>query len=527
MRKKTLFTNKASVCTILLASMSTSVSAQSISINTAEAEPALRYYADPGIAGQPLSDFNFMSAMPSGEETLGTPALSFLSAPQNAFRPQPIILGEPMIEPRGIVRGRDFIYVADAGRDRNHDEPATIWKIDPNTNDIEVFYRGDYLINSKWIFYLNGSNGEADRLIVSDYGEEPVLHQEGTGEGAKIFSITVLPDGSAGEIQTVHLGSPLRSPQGVTVVGDTVIVADVGAGEVANRSDAPEVEFVSGAIFAFPLEGGEPTRLFSDTTFVTLVGVCIYPENGDLYLRIWDIDGGRLDNSQFAWMPHSGFAALYRSKIESVDPLVVGPIELVPIIEEYPINISVESLGSENLILEGFNGTTFSGGKSQTVLSVRNQSEATFLAESDSAFDSVSFRAYATNNQTGAMLELGSFEVEKDPNSIGPVMRDNKHAGAFILPDLARLDASVDGISKSLTLFPPSGGTPSVVWKGEPFGTPMGTQFSWDGTELWVTDMSGGPDGTGAVWRVPVPNAAQRSLMYAPGNAWRIPSASQ
>ena len=48
---------------------------------------------------------------------------------------------------------------------------------------------------------------------------------------------------------------------------------------------------------------------------MTLVGACTYYDGEQLYLRIWDIDGGVRDTSSHAWMAHSGLMALKRTRV--------------------------------------------------------------------------------------------------------------------------------------------------------------------------------------------------------------------
>jgi hypothetical protein len=366
-------------------------------------------------------------------------------------------------------------------------------------------------------------------VIVSDFGEEPVLHQEGTGKGAKVFAIEVLPDGSAGATRILHEGLPLRSPQGVTVVGSTVVVADAGAGEPAKRFDAPDIEYLSGAIFKIPLAGGEPTRVFRDHTFVTVVGLCRFKIGEDWYLRIWDIDGGPHDTSPTAWMPHSGLTAPLRAKVQSFDPLTFGPIQPIQIMEEFPVTLQLKDISpNKTVILRGVEGTSFGDGHEIFALpSSSNVKKVTsIMTSSPIQRNTLKFDILVTDTETGNVDEDTPHEIIKSMQA-RPMM-DNKHgATRTLLGENTHVtdwleDATVDGVSRTLTLFPLTGGVPGIIWQGEPFGTPMGTQFSWDAKELWVTDASGGPDGTGAIWRVALPTSAEAALMFSPGNAWKL-----
>ena len=262
---------------------------------------------------QEIGSISSLSSIYKGREngsvdflSLGDQISDSLVMPTESFRPTPIKIGPPLIQTKGIVLGDEALFISDTGKDSNHNEPATIWKLLPDSGDLSIFYRGPLLENSKWLFYKRYDDGRRDELIVADYGEEPVPRSPGTGVGAKVFAIEVNEDGTPGATRVLHEGAPFRSPEGVTVIGNTVIVSDWAAGEPYARPEAPEEEFLSGALFALPIEGGEPERLFPDHRFITLIGACIFPLNDKFYLRLIDIDGGRWDNSDLGYLPQSG-----------------------------------------------------------------------------------------------------------------------------------------------------------------------------------------------------------------------------
>lgn len=456
----------------------------------------------------------------SDMDSNGVSVLGFSKGPAAAYRPEPIVIGAPLVEPRGMVKGRKFLYISDSGKDKNHKAPATIWRLDPTTKKIDVFYRGSLLTSSKWLWFLEGRDGSPDKLIISDFGEEPIFHGQGSGVGAKVFTIDVKPNGSAGEARLVFSGPPLHDPQGITVIGNTIILADTRAGEPRKRFDAPSIQFRNGVLFALPLSGGAPTRLFPEATFVTLVGACAYRDGDNQYLRVWDIDGGRRDTSRFAWMPHSGFSALKRAKVESVDPLKLGPLEDVPLIEEFPIDLQSKKLKQgQTVVLAGVEGTTLSGGRERIVLQPDDvvPGRVSVITESPTIRPTIVVEVTIVN-EDGTKDEFKRIEIPKpDMDPLAP-FRDNKHAGA--VRGGRGLDTSVDGISKSVTLFPNRGGIVANVWRGGPLVTPMASQPSWDEKFIWVTDLDGGPAGTGAVWQIPMPPEEERYQMYSARRAW-------
>jgi len=495
--------------------------AQSVRVTSEKAKQAARFYGSPSVS-RIFVNKGFQTA-----SAAQAPVLGFSTAPSEKYRPQAVIAGFPLIEPRGMTKGNGFLYISDCGKDERHNEPPTIWRLEPSSRKLDIFYRGSLLTCSKWLWFLRGTGGRPDEVIVSDFGEELAFHRQGSGRGAKVFAIEVRADGSAGLTRVLHEGQPLRNPQGITVIGDTVILADTRAGEMAQRSDAPEVKFLNGVIFAIPLAGGQPTRLFPEQTFVTVVGACAYQENDELYLRIWDIDGGRRDTSSLAWSDHSGFAALKRAKVESVNPLKLGPLKDVPLVEEFPVTLDLRDFRKgQGVILRGTNDTTFSGGSDTLVLSPESvaSGKATLIVESPTTKPSISIDVNIVTDVAGSPIRQ-QLEIRKDPE-VGRVMRDNKHGGAAFDLDILRLDTTVDGLAHSIALFPPKGGVSAFVWQGEPLVAPMASHYSWDQRLIWVTDLNGGPDGTGAVWQVPVPSLQERAAMYSPGNAWRIGSTS-
>src|SRR5215216_2427455 len=123
-----------------------------------------------------------------------------------------------------------------------------------------------------------------------------------------------MPDGSPGQVKILHEGPPFRSPEGITVIGETVLVSDWAAGGLGARADRQGLTFPTGRLFQLPLSGGVPTALFEDHPWVVLIAACKYWIDDKLYLRVIDIDGGRADRSSLAYLPQSGTPAFYRAE---------------------------------------------------------------------------------------------------------------------------------------------------------------------------------------------------------------------
>ena len=243
-----------------------------------------------------------------------------------SFKPIVAASGD-MIQTKGIYPGRGFMYIADTGKDGKRNESGKVWRFDPKTGALVKFYESRSLITPKWLFYYTGETPHDDRLVVADLGEEPVPRNPGSGVGAKVISIPILDDGTAGTVKILHEGPPFRSPEGVTVIGKTVIVSDWAAGAETTRAEAPHDPYLQGQVFALPLEGGAPKVLFPDHKWVTIIGACQFRDNqGRLFLRLIDIDGGRLQTVDPTF-PRSGLVKYFISEVISAEPLVLASLQ--------------------------------------------------------------------------------------------------------------------------------------------------------------------------------------------------------
>lgn len=430
--------------------------------------------------------------------------------------PVALHIGLPLIQTKGIVLGNGVLYLADTGKDGSHREPAKIWKFDLTSRSLTKLYEGPLLVNSKWIFYrkVTGSNVSGE-LFVSDYGVETIPRDPGTGEGAKVFVIPLDLKGDALEPRILHAGPPFRSPEGISVVGDTVLVADWASGPPTTLGDRPG-QFNRGQLFSLPVSGGAPTPLFQDQTFVTLIGVNqFWGEDGKKYLRLIDIDGGR-PHTESAYLPQSGIVAHFRARILSDRPLVLGRLERLTIRELIPVELVTERIKPSNTIeIELQDGSVFPGGSA--VSRFKGQMKPTgvisFIAQ---AVDSQSELKAITRILSGSTVEWeGVIAAPKQFSTARPM--DPKDS---VIPDYPstinspRMTAFADGTSSGLYLMPASGGVPATLWRGAPFSQPMGVKYSSDGSSIYMSDQAAGPDGTSAIFEISLPSRKSRTLLF-------------
>lgn len=430
--------------------------------------------------------------------------------------PKPIFIGEPLIQTKGIVRGEGFLYVADTGQDSAHNEPAKIWKLNPDTKELKLFYSGPLLTHAKWLYFRRATEANTAELFISDYGEEPTPRSPGTGVGAKVLAATIDSNGDLKTIRVLYGGPPLRSPEGITVVGDTVVLADWAAGPNIEMPDRPG-KFNSGKVFLIPALGGAPVEAFPDHRWVTLIGACRYVgEDGKAYIRFVDIDSGRPQGT-IKYLPQSGTVEFYRSEIITERPLKLGALERIVIQEKVPLSVSVNNMHAEDSYqLELKGGAVSIDGKKMISYDSSNLTPDKTLnltILSDSSEPDIKIEAVTIRN--GIAIEKQKLVATKQITPDYSPMADNKHGGA-VQASLGgpRLIATADGTTQGLYLIPANGGVPSTVWRGKPFSQPMGTQYSWDESKLFMTDQDAGPNGTAAVFELAVPSLKERFELY-------------
>ena len=463
-----------------------------------------------------LPSGSFLLAIPM----LGIKALEVTPSPISRFKPRPIKFGYPLIQTKGMAIGGGYLYISDTGKDGTHDEAAKIWRLDPKTGNLDLFYSGDVLVNSKWLYYLSLQNYRSAMLVVADYGVEPAPRSPGTGEGAKVFVLPIKDDGTAGEPRILHEGPPFRSPEGVTVIGDTVIVADWAAGETGSRPEAPDVKFLRGAMFRLPLAGGFPVKIFPEQKWVTLIGTCVYFDRGKMYLRMIDLDSGRIDRSDLAYLPQSGTPEFFQAEIKSTAPLVLGELERTILTEDGPVDINIPKLKQgEHVVIRTGRGARFDDDSVEKTISRKEfdlNGNVTFIVRTDMSVTSIPLAGEVRDEQ-GNVSSTFELTIPKDL-TVAAIVMDNKHAGAMVAPELEKfeplLHATADGTTRSVVLFSPAGGTPATLWRGSPLKQPMGIQLSENQRSIYVTDQAGGPNGHGAVWEIKLPSVAEKRLLF-------------
>ncbi|KAK4441875.1 hypothetical protein QBC34DRAFT_458157 [Podospora aff. communis PSN243] len=431
-----------------------------------------------------------------------------------ALRPRPLVMGYPLIQTKGIARAERFLYIADTGKDATHNESAKIWKLDPATRNLTVLYQGPLLVTGKWLYYKEANIHGPAEVIVSDYGEEPSSRSPGTGVGAKVFAIQLDHNGDANGTRVLFEGPPLRSPEGIVVVGDSVLLADWAAGPVTTIADR-NATFRSGKVFQIPIAGGPPIERFDDQEFVTLIGACKYvDEDGRNFIRLIDIDGGYPTGIKY--LPQSGLVQFYRSEILTSEPLTFGALEKVLHREEYRTQIEVHGLQVGDILeIQAQNQGVFANGAVVDRIPIFDPSSTQFTVHIESFTGTPKIRFKASVIRDGDVITTALIERLKGLN--GATLQDNKHAGAAAadLPtDIPRLAATADGTSQAVYFVAPGGGVPVTIWRGRPFVQPMGVMYSWDASKIWVTDQAAGPNETAGVFEIRLPSPEIRRQLF-------------
>ena len=178
-----------------------------VEIGLPSLQQVFRRFSDPKVPIQPFSNKTVKEEGEHQSFGLSIPgSQGFINAGER-YRPRVLVSGYPLIRAKGMVKGNGVLYVADSGKNGGNKEAARIWQFDPFKKELKVFYKGPLLEHSKWLYYLAGTGGEPDQLIISDYGVEPAPRIAGTGEGAKVLSIPVNRDNSPGMPRVIYEGA--------------------------------------------------------------------------------------------------------------------------------------------------------------------------------------------------------------------------------------------------------------------------------------------------------------------------------
>lgn len=436
--------------------------------------------------------------------------------------PQLLWKGEPLRSPRGIVQVDDALYIMDPGKPEEREQkPARIIQIplaDGKPGKPTVFFeRKGFLLSGKWAVPAGGHHYGVKALVVADQGEElpTELCKTGsvcgfTGKGAKVFLLPISKDGKAEEPKILWAGSPLFCPTGVAVVGQFVYVTDPCAGPQRTRPEKPDKPFISSALFAIPLSGGQPTLLWEGDPFTSLIGICDVEHQGKHSLIVHDVDSGRLDPTAAQVRPHGfappGAAELWVFDILDLNTAKVAPPKKIPFTEEGPVTLRFEGIpdpDNANIVVTTARGNLFPDRTTQRIFQTRDLDRDGTLKltiVSPVELEEVSIGAEIINPVTKRPLAQSLFTLRKDPNQSTQFV-DNKHRGKLTtLTGLFHFTLDNARGHAAVWIFPEGGDTPVAIAKGPPLVRPLSAQLSPDQKTLWISDESG------AFFALPVPD---------------------
>jgi len=389
-------------------------------------------------------------------------------------------------------------------------------------------------------------------LIVADQGKATSAGIF-TGEGAKIFVLPVLLDGSSGEPVVLWEQKPFKCPTGVAVVGNYIYITDPCAGPLRQDPMNPGYSFPISAIFAIPLIAGNvksaaktpPILLRQGEPFVSLNGICsLVP--GEIVIS--DTDSGDPDAGELGT---SGFAPPKTSDqwvLKILDPqkpllsepartnfTVRGDVRLdIQGIQE-AINVG---LLSENTKIEvsGLNGSqiiTNQGPVDKTSFPISSLSGTNKIDDPLSKILATEFWHYSPGNGVGVVtvqfgktrtcqrpspytprmpLDPNGGKLNKENPSSGVRPRNSPKAGlqnarGSTIYDRFTLDnAKGHG---SVWIYPDGGGSPVAIAIGAPLLRPFAGQLSPNQEQLWFTDQE-----NGSLYSVPFPSPAVFDSLY-------------
>ncbi|MER8894204.1 hypothetical protein [Mesorhizobium sp. M0676] len=458
----------------------------------------------PGVNGEPILSLGFPDS------------LSGISAVTNEYLPEPLYVGSPLIQTKGVILVGRRLFISDTGKDGKHKERATIWKFDLDSKSLEIFYRGPLLETSKWLAYSPGQGALGPEIIISDLGVEPTPRQPGTGEGAKVFAIPLNQDGTPGEPRIIFSGPPLRSPEGVAVVGDSIVLADWAAGQEMSRPEMPTEKFRRGKIFKIPLAGGTPVELFPEHEWVIVIGVDAFQTPERKFVEFIDIGSGRLDESGRSPLPYEGTPEVFRSEVISESPLELGPPERILVTEDSAVALKIDGMAPGYRLSVTPSGTTRFGDESVVKMFdnedlQRSGGLAAVILRSDVSLANVSVNARILEGDTE--VSTSEFTFQKPLQWNGPLAHPKKDS-AIARGHAPLMKIGADGTTSSIFVFPFAGGTPGILWRGAPLSQPIGTQATTDGEAIYVTDQSAGPNETSGIFSVRTPSEGELNRMF-------------
>lgn len=453
----------------------------------------------------------------------------------NVPRPTVVWSGDPLVHPRGVMLSPegDALYVTDPGEPARDpiNKPARIVKFQVRngvpTAPRVFFSRPGFMISAKWGFPITVQG--ARQVLVADQGEES---QDNTysGRGAKVFTIPLLNDGSAGEPRVLWHGKPFVCPTGIAAVGQTIYVTDPCAGPVRTRPERPDRPFPSSAIFGLRLTGGEAPRLLkSGAPFTSLIGICILTP-GEIIVN--DTDSGRIDPAGSGGRPGfapPGMADRWVLKILDKEGFKLSDPIRTPLLQEGLLTLQFPA------------SVVATGSRQNDVIRIRADDGARIVPIRSTPKDAahvISPRAAVTEVELDAQRlreQAGRVTMNVESDVLNEVVKlmiripgrrefavdvprafpgtgpfDNKHGGAK--KDKLRVRAESESFLRFTTdnalghgavyIYRGDGGPFATLYRGDPLQRPVSGQLSADGATLWIVDQA-----KGALFSLPFPSS--------------------
>jgi hypothetical protein len=462
--------------------------------------------------------------------------------------PLPKVLwkGEPLVHPRGIMldEEKNLLYITDPGEPYRDpvNKPARIVTFSVNGGQLgtpKVFFsKPGFMIGAKWgaLATINGQK----QILVADQGKS-LDDYRFTGEDAKVFTIPILEDGTAGTPKILWAGKPFVCPTGIAYVPDFIYITDPCSGPRRTRPEMPSVSFPSSSIFALDPRGkAAPITLKSGAPFTSLIGICILTP-GEIIVN--DTDSGRLEpkgtGGRPGFAPPAGADRWILKILDPRKPELSSPVR-TRFTEEGPLTLeispSIETRlakvgGSIRISTRGITriaplAPRDSRGQLQSTIpdsrslvlnarSVRESSRIALNVASDMTENTV------TLDISGSGFKPFSVSVPKSATQNLRLL-DNKHGGAKTTGfggggasgTWMRYTTDNAPGHGAVLVYRDDGGPVAVLAQGAPLERPISAQLSADGETLWIVDQQ-----SASILSVPFPPAEMFSRLFPVGSS--------
>lgn len=457
----------------------------------------------------------------------------------NAPKPEVIWSGEPLVHPRGIMLDpvNEVLYVTDPGEPDQHPQgkPARIVTFDVMHGipaSPEIFYSDpEFMISAKWGFPMT-IDGRT-QVLVADQGESDGGYSF-TGKGAKVFTIPVLEDGTAGEPRIIWEGSPFVCPTGIAAIEDLIYITDPCAGPIRTIPERPDQPFPSSAIFGLRLDGTEPPIVLkSGAPFTSLIGICILTP-GEIIVN--DTDSGPFDptatGGRPSFAPPGGADRWVLQILDEEQPALSDPVR-TPFLEEGPITLEfsaeaiVESVARGGTIrIEARGDSRLMPLRPDTIERVERVERADVLGlkypvtvaevnperlaelNPERRTGGVRLTVNVASNVHDREIALNVIFPGGDQIAISQVKQhapvfglfDNKHGGAEgggfggggAGGTFLRFSTDNTPGHGSIIVYRDEGGSFAILAQGAPLERPVSAQLNADGNVLWIVDQANG-----------------------------------